>query len=726
MNILVRRTAEIALFSPDDEDCLKAKSNLQVGYEHRYMSNNSMFVEEKPDKETLIKMFEEIRKFGEPGIINAEAGRERREDFDGVNPCVLGETLILTKEYGNVAIREVVDEEVTVWNGYEWSVVTPRVTGYNQPILEVSFSNGSKLKCTDYHEFVMNGGERKKAKDLLVGEKLEKFELPTITDEYDLFSDRNYVRGFYSGDGVCSKPIIWLYDKKRKLANEFEKRGCRVRKGQDRDVVYIPFPVSKNQVPLEFISIENKLEWLAGLLDSDGAVNSQDGSLAISSINVEFLEKVKSLLTTLGVHSCISFNRKGGTKMIPANNGTNEYREYECQDCYRLTISAWNTKHLIDLGLKTYRLELKANPNRNASSFITITDVRRVENAPVVYCFTEPKNHTGVFNGIMTGQCGEVLLPSNAVCNLTTINLTQFVERGKRGESAVKWSELKKAIRLSARAGYRMTCLNLELPHWNEVHHRDRLLGCSMTGYQDFIAEMPEGFNKKLFLTEMHYWTRFYAEEYAKELGTPKSLLVTAVKPEGSLSLLANGVSAGVHYQHSPYFIRRVRVNASDPLAQTALKLGWRINPEVGQTMESATTLVIDFPCKTPATRTKFDVSAVEQLEEYIMFQKNYTEQNTSNTITVKPEEWGEVVDYVYSHWDDILGVSFLEVNSTYYPLMPYEECTKEEYEELKASMKEFDPDILNNLEISTRNYGQEFEILDDRAECASGVCPIR
>ena len=337
----------------------------------------------------------------------------------------------------------------------------------------------------------------------------------------------------------------------------------------------------------------------------------------------------------------------------------------------------------------------------------------------------ESKRRRGDYAG--TNPCGEVLLPANAVCNLTTINLTQFVVRGKyKGQIAVDMSNLKKALRLSARAGYRMTCVDLELPGWNEIHHRDRLLGCSITGYQDLIGMLPEGFNEALFLEEMKKWTRFYADEYAEELGTPKPKLVTSVKPEGTLSLIAGGVSPGVHYQHSPYFIRRIRVNASDPLAKTALELGWQIHPEVGQTMENATTLVIDFPCKTEARKTKNDVSAVDQLKTYLMFQKNYVEHNASNTISVKPDEWEEVVDFVHTNWNDVLGVTFLESNSTYYPLMPYEECTKETYDDLVKKTRKFDPEILNNMEITTRNMGKEYEILDDKEGCENGVCPIR
>lgn len=349
----------------------------------------------------------------------------------------------------------------------------------------------------------------------------------------------------------------------------------------------------------------------------------------------------------------------------------------------------------------------------------------RTSGEPGIINVAEAKRRRSDFAGV--NPCAEILLPPNAVCNLTTVNMVAFVN--ENGD--VDWDGLELAFLLSARAGYRMTCVDLELEGWNEAHHRDRLTGCSMTGWQDFVAKVrPDVLRRAGGKAGVLKWLRTAVheagEEIAQELQTPVPLLMTALKPEGSLSLVANGVSPGVHWQHSPYFIRRIRVNAHDPLALTAKELGWQIHPEVGQEMETATTIVIDFPVKSPATVTKADVSAVEQLEEYLLFQKHYTDMNTSNTITVKPEEWEEVEDFVYNHWDDMLGVTFLELNSTYYPLLPYEECTKEEYEELKAKMKEFDPDLLNEKELSTRNMGKEFEILDDRESCASGVCPIR
>ena len=701
--------------------------------EHRYMSNNSIFQEEKPSREKIHELFNSIRNSGEPGIINVAEAKRRRADFAGSNPCVTGNTEILTKEYGYTPIKDVVDTDVTVWNGYDWSVVTPRVTGYDQPMMRIQFSNGNELECTDYHTFVMQDGSRIEARELCMGDKLEKWEFPVIEQQdgamsiYYAESFDPYIHGFYAGDGVQNKPLIWLYGEKRKLADVFKSSGCTITDGLERDTVRLPKQLSKKQVPDAGDAVYHRLRYLAGLIDSDGCVNSEEGAIAISSIDRDFLVRVSRMLNTLGCHATIGLMSDGGYREMPANDGTGENKLYYCQPSYRLTISAWYVRHLINLGLSTHRVSLQANPNRNASRFIYVTSIERIRNCHTVYCFTENKNHTGIFNGVMTGQCAEILLPPNAVCNLTTVNMVAFADE----QGNVDWDSLEEAFILSARAGYRMTCVDLELEGWNVAHHRDRLTGCSMTGWQDFIAKMSNSTfvragGKAGILKWLRNVVHEAGEEIASELKTPVPLLMTALKPEGSLSLVANGVSPGVHWQHSPYFIRRIRVNAHDPLALTAKELGWQIHPEVGQDMETATTLVIDFPVHSPSEITKADIPAVEQLKEYILFQKFYTDMNTSNTITVKPDEWEEVEDFVYNNWDDMLGVTFLELNSTYYPLMPYEECIKEEYEELKSKMKPFDPDLLNAMELSSRNMGKEFEILDDRAECSQGVCPIR
>jgi ribonucleoside-triphosphate reductase (thioredoxin) len=328
--------------------------------------------------------------------------------------------------------------------------------------------------------------------------------------------------------------------------------------------------------------------------------------------------------------------------------------------------------------------------------------------------------------------CVEIILDSYGVCNLTTVNVKAFVYE-ENGVYKLDFEGLLKAQRMSARAGLRMTLARLELPHWDEVQQRDRLLGTSLTGWKDAMYLLGYTQEQEDELKQMlHKVAREEADKYAFELGVNKPLLVTAVKPEGTLSQVAGGVSSGLHWSHSPYYIRRIRINANDPLVKVAQDLGWNVNPEVGtegetfeERMKNATTLVIDFPIKSGSKVTKDDISAREQLENYFSFQKNYTEHNTSNTITVKPHEWDEVEQIIWDNWDDFVGVSFLAHDGGTYQLAPYEAITEEQYYEMKSKMKPFDPQLLMKYERDKTLYEAMQEEVDSQT-CEGGACTIR
>jgi len=324
--------------------------------------------------------------------------------------------------------------------------------------------------------------------------------------------------------------------------------------------------------------------------------------------------------------------------------------------------------------------------------------------------------------------CAEILLSTYGVCNLTTINMVEFVIKDENGKYVLDVEALIEAQKRSARAGLRMTLAQLEIPHWNAVQERDRLLGTSLTGEKDALAKCgytPE--EEAEVLKVLGAAGRNEADRYAKEMRVSSPLLVTTVKPEGTISQVAGGVSSGLHYSHSPYYIRRIRINAADPLAQAVQELGWVVNPEVGtpgdtheERLANARTLVIDFPVESGSSVTKDDVSAKEQFDTYFSFQDNYTEHNSSNTITVKPNEWSEVEDIVFNNWDNFVGVSFLSHDGGTYQLAPYEACSKETYEELQAKMTAFSPDILQRFET-----GEDAD-LDGADSCEGGACPIR
>jgi len=323
--------------------------------------------------------------------------------------------------------------------------------------------------------------------------------------------------------------------------------------------------------------------------------------------------------------------------------------------------------------------------------------------------------HWGVVEGVIAHNCAEVLLADKGTCNLTSLNTAAFIKDGK-----VDLEYLLAAQVLSARAGYRMTNVEMELHDWDYVQRRDRLTGCSLMGWQDLVNML--GLSKakeKEILSSLRYTAKTAAEAYADEAGLPKPLLTTVQKPEGSLAQLPT-VSSGIHYQHSEYFIRRVRISATDPLVKVAEELGWIVENEVGQTDENCTIKVISFPVKAPAGRNKYDVTAIEQLENYKMFMENYVEQNTSITVSVKEHEWEDVEQWLWDNWDEVIAVSFLNLDNSFYQLMPYEKISREKYLEMSSSIKPFTPSLLSKYET------EEIELDVGDEGCETGVCPIR
>lgn len=318
------------------------------------------------------------------------------------------------------------------------------------------------------------------------------------------------------------------------------------------------------------------------------------------------------------------------------------------------------------------------------------------------------------FNGV--NPCAEILLDSKGLCNLTTVNVMAFV----REDGSLDRSGLLEAQRLSARAGYRMTCTELELPEWNAVQQRDKLLGCSLTGWQDMVNAMNFTLEEqKQLLAELKNEARSAADDYARELGMQAPLLITTIKPEGTLSLLPV-VSSGVHYSHAPYYVRRIRISSDDPLVKVCEELNYPVFPEVGQEKETCVTKVVEFPVKAPEGRFKADVGAIEQLEIYKMFMSSYVEHNCSITVHVRDNEWDDVEQWVWDNWDDTVALSFLPFDDSFYDLLPYEEITEEEYLQRAEAMAPFVPSLIGKYEKEEVQYDIGNE------GCEGGVCPVR
>jgi len=276
-----------------------------------------------------------------------------------------------------------------------------------------------------------------------------------------------------------------------------------------------------------------------------------------------------------------------------------------------------------------------------------------------------------------TNPCSEIILRPSQFCNLTecVVRATDTVE------------DLERKVRLATILGtIQSTYTNFPYltKEWADNTEEERLLGVSLTGIMDnqLTTIKNSGLDKMLrHLKQVAVDTN---KEWAERLDIPVSAAITCVKPSGTVSQLVDS-SSGIHARHSPYYIRTVRGDIKDPLTQFMKDKGVPNEPCV---MKPDTTVVFSFPQKAPAGAVcTSDMSAIEQLEMWLMYQRNWCEHKPSVTINVKSDEWFEVGAFVYKHFDEMSGVSFLPYSEHTYQQAPYQECGKSDYETLKSVM---------------------------------------
>ncbi len=314
---------------------------------------------------------------------------------------------------------------------------------------------------------------------------------------------------------------------------------------------------------------------------------------------------------------------------------------------------------------------------------------------------------TKIVGSIGTNPCGEIILQSKQFCNLSEVVA--------RKEDT--FESLKRKIRLATILGTYQSSLT-NFPYlskgWKEHCDKERLLGVSITGQWDSPEVRKPETLKKLRMEAIRI-----NKVYAKRFGVSESTAITAVKPSGTLSQMVD-CSSGMHPRHSAFYIRRVRIAATDSLFKMLRDQGVPYYPEVGQSAENATTYVLEFPVKAPGNSIfKDDITALEQLEYWKNVKVNYTEHNPSVTVSVGDNEWIAVANWLYENWEIIGGLSFLPREKHVYKLAPYEPIDEKTYNELAKRLAHID-----YSKIITYEKQDETEVKKELA-CVSGVCEI-
>jgi ribonucleoside-diphosphate reductase alpha chain len=484
---------------------------------------------------------------------NTKSNQKNLGVIKSSNLCVAPETKILTRE-GQQTISELKDKDVEVWNGEEFSKVTVKQTGQDQKLLTVKTSKGLSLRCTPYHKFwIVGESEPIEAQNLQEGMKIIKHSLPVINSgtkelkyayTHGMFcadgttsSEGEPKRckykakdnGFcarhhmcvkeYEEDGTCQansytqQKWLDLYHEKIKLINNVEYDYASVNQSQNKIRLRLPKDIEeKFVVPVDY-SLKSKLEWLAGLLDGDGCVTKHQGgrgvSIQLGSIHFDFLNEILLMLQTMGVNSRINHSHK--PRMIDMPGGT-----FQTKDLWRLLIPSGGVEILKTLGLHTRRLDLHTEnkPNRQALHFEKIVSVEDVGETADTFCFNEPLRHRGIFNGILTGNCTEIIeytdKDETSVCNLASIALPKYVNRETKTFDYAKLHEITKVVTKNLNRVIDRNFYPVETARKSNMRHRP--IGLGVQGLADvfilcglpFDCEESRLMNAHIFETMYH------------------------------------------------------------------------------------------------------------------------------------------------------------------------------------------------------------------------------
>lgn len=722
----VRRSACICLTNLSDDRMAKYKTgSFQLVHPWRQMANISVAYTDRPSSRKLlsewIKLIESNS--GERGIFNRAAinsqipaRRQPREDWL-VNPCLSGSTQLLTS-HGFVPLEQLAGKSV--------SVVTPDgalsqgtvwATGV-KPVVKIKFSSPVQppITCTADHVFRLADGSSCNASEL-PGKRLMQAPYVRMPGQ-----NRAFVAGFIMGDGLLTRlksPIhkgleVCLGEKDQDILNFIKPIVPDLRNNPTSTKPFAYYSQEARKIALEF-NLPSKIlperylhdpttfsaDFIAGLFSANGSV-IEGHRIALKTTCKKLAEQLKEALAKYQINAYITTNKPHRVKF---SNGT-----YLCKQSYDLNINAFKDVFTFAQQIGFVHTNKREKLKRLLSKGVYVKQVAPA-GEEMVYDFNVPDGHWGVIQGgIVTHNCGEIILRPNQFCNLSEVVV-------RPADNIETLSKKVEAATILGMVQSTLTDFKFLRKTWKTNCEEERLLGVSLTGLADHpnLSRVVLGTQKTLL--QLRDVARQTAATWAKILGVNMPAAITCVKPSGTVSQLVNCAS-GLHSRYAPYYIRRVRVATVDPICQYLIDKGVPNHPEVGQAEETCNTRVFEFPERSPkSSRLNQDMSSVDQLGYWLLLKDAWCEHNPSCTIFVKEYEWIRTLAWVERYWDLIGGLSFLPADSGGYLLAPLEEIDVETYHKRVVDMPELDFSDLVKYERIDQGTGST------ELACSAGSC---
>lgn len=749
----IRRAALIAGFDLTDDSMLTCKfGNWWEENPQRGRANNTAIItRSRIDKETFLNLWKkiELSNSGEPGFLFTN-----NENYF-TNPCISGDTWVTTIN-GPSQVKDLIGIKTQLLKDGNFYSTTNKgfwCTGI-KPVYELISDKGYKIKATENHQFLTDKGW-KKLKDISItndkiiisnnenvinwlgygGTKEEGWLLGNLIGDGTFSSDKNAILQYWGDNKFEMKKLAYSllrecnifkgkeFYTKSEYSDKYNKTNiCSKKLAQLANLWGIRKGNKTFNDLIEKGSSEFYKGIIGGLFDADGSVYISNGgvNIDISQSDLKLLERCQRMLLRLGIQSKITLSHKEGDRLCPGPNyyDNKEMKTYYCNNNYILRISKkLNVDRFFDilyikdeLKISKYK-ELISKyvftyKNKYESKILSITYIGEEK----VYDCTIPEISAFEANGIIVHNCGEISLKPKQFCNLCEVNVSNI-------ESQDDYNNRVKAAAFIGTLQASYTDFHYLREDWKKTTEKEALLGIGMTG-------IASGNVLKLNMTEAAEMAVEENERVAKLIGINKAARITTVKPSGTTSLVL-GTSSGVHAWHNDYYIRRVRLGKNEAI-YTYLSI---YHPELLEDdfFKPTTQAIVSIPQKAPEGAILRTESAYDLLERIKKINKEWITpghrrggnmHNVSATVTIKPDEWESVGNWLFNNKNYFTALSFLPYSDHTYVQSPFENITKEKFEELRSHLHNIDLTKVIEIEDETN--------LIDQAACVGGAsCEI-